>query len=42
MTDIPPEEINAALKSPQLALFIFQFSDYADRDRPPRQKEKVL
>jgi F420-non-reducing hydrogenase small subunit len=42
MTDIPAEELNEALRSPQLALFIFQFSDYADDDRPPRQKEKVL
>ncbi|MBN1486369.1 MAG: hypothetical protein JW981_01930 [Anaerolineae bacterium] len=42
MTDIPPEEIEAALRSPQLALFLFQFSDYAGTDRPPRQKEKVL
>lgn len=42
MTDIPPAEINQALKSPQLALFLFQFSDYAGGDRPPRPKEKVL
>lgn len=42
MTDIPPDEINAALRSPQLALFIFQFSDYSGGNRPPRQKEKVL
>ncbi len=42
MTDIPPEEIDAALRSPQLSLFLFQFSDYAGGDRPPRPKEKVL
>lgn len=42
MTDIPPEEINAVLRSPQLSLFLFQFSDYAGGDRPPRHKEKVL
>jgi F420-non-reducing hydrogenase small subunit len=42
MTDIPPEEISEALRSPQLALFLFQFSDYAGIERPPRPKEKVL
>ncbi|MGC9397711.1 MAG: hypothetical protein ACP5HM_01085 [Anaerolineae bacterium] len=42
MTDIPEEEIAEALRSPQLALFLFQFSDYADEGRKPRPKEKVL
>jgi len=42
MTDIPAEEIETALRSPQLALFLFQFSDYAGTGRPPRPKEKVL
>ena len=42
MTDIPAEEIDAALRSPQLSLFLFQFSDYAGADRPSRSKEKVL
>ena len=42
MTDIPPEEVNEALRSPQLSMFLFQFSDYAAGDRPPRSKEKVL
>jgi F420-non-reducing hydrogenase small subunit len=42
MTDIPEEEIAEALRSPQLALFLFQFSDYAAEDRKPRPKEKVL
>jgi F420-non-reducing hydrogenase small subunit len=42
MTDIPPEEISAGLISPQLALFLFQFSDYSGEGRPPRPKEKVL
>ena len=42
MTDIPPEEIEAALRSPQLALFLFQFADYAGTGRPPRPKEKML
>jgi F420-non-reducing hydrogenase small subunit len=42
LTDIPPEEVLAALRTPQLALFLFQFSDYASPGRPPRPKEKVL
>lgn len=42
LTDIPPEEVREALVSPQLALFLFQFSDYAGTGRPPRPKEKVL
>jgi F420-non-reducing hydrogenase small subunit len=42
LTDVPGAEIEAALRSPQLALFLFQFSDYAAPDRPPRPKEKVL
>jgi len=42
MTDIAPAELDAALRSPQLALFLFQFSDYAGGTRPPRPKEKVL
>jgi F420-non-reducing hydrogenase small subunit len=47
MTDIPAEEIEAALRSPQLALFLFQFSDYAPSSlaravRSPRPKEKIL
>lgn len=42
MTDIPEDELDAALRSPQLALYLFQFSDYADPNKSPRQKEKVL
>ncbi|MGC9395779.1 MAG: hypothetical protein ACP5J4_13090 [Anaerolineae bacterium] len=47
LTDVPDEEVDAALRSPQLALFLFQFSDYADNktvggDYQPRPKEKVL
>jgi hypothetical protein len=42
MTEIPAEELEAALRSPQMSLFLFQFSDYAATDRPPRPKEKVL
>jgi F420-non-reducing hydrogenase small subunit len=42
MTDIPVEEVNEALRSPQLSLFLFQFSDYAGGHRKPRSKDKVL
>jgi F420-non-reducing hydrogenase small subunit len=42
MTDIPPAEIAAALRSPQLSLFLFQFADYAGVDQSPRRKEQVL
>ena len=42
LTNIPPDEIRQALVSPQLALFLFQFSDYAGTGKPPRPKEKVL
>jgi F420-non-reducing hydrogenase small subunit len=42
MTDIPAEEIEVALRSPQLALFLFQFSDYAGDNQIVRPKEKVL
>ncbi len=41
MTDIPADELEAALHSPHLALFLFQFADYAT-GRQPRPKEKVL
>jgi F420-non-reducing hydrogenase small subunit len=34
MTDIPGEEIEANLRSPQLSLFLGQFSDYAGSDYP--------
>jgi len=42
MTDVPAEEIDRTLRSPQLALFLFQFSDYAGEGRAPRPKEKIL
>jgi F420-non-reducing hydrogenase small subunit len=42
LTDIPPEVVEAGLRSPQYALFLFQFSDYAGAARPPRPKEKIL
>jgi F420-non-reducing hydrogenase small subunit len=40
LTDIPADEVRAGLRSPQLALFLFQFSDYAGAN--PHPKEKVL
>jgi hypothetical protein len=40
LTDIPSEEVDVGLRSPQLALFLFQFSDYAGAN--PHPKEKVL
>lgn len=47
LTNIPEEELDQALRSPQLALFLFQFTDYGAEgpgalDRPPRPKEKML
>jgi F420-non-reducing hydrogenase small subunit len=42
MTDIPEEELDRALRGAQLALFLFQFSDYVVTERPPRPKERVL
>jgi F420-non-reducing hydrogenase small subunit len=42
LTDIPPDEVESALRSPQMSLFLFQFSDYAAPERTPRPKEKVL
>ncbi len=42
MTDIDPVLISEALKSPHFALFLFQFSDYADTELEKRPKEKVL
>jgi F420-non-reducing hydrogenase small subunit len=42
MTNIPPEEINESLRSPQLSMFLFQFSDYAGGHRRVRSKDEVL
>ncbi|MHB1293575.1 MAG: NADH-quinone oxidoreductase subunit B family protein [Anaerolineae bacterium] len=39
MTDVPAAEIDAAVRSPQLSLFVFQFADYA---AIPRDVKKVL
>ena len=42
LTDIPDDDLDSALRSPQMALFLFQFADYGAADRPPRPKDKVL
>jgi F420-non-reducing hydrogenase small subunit len=42
MTEIPEEEIEAALRSPQLSLFLFQFADYTHAGQAPRHKEQVV
>jgi F420-non-reducing hydrogenase small subunit len=42
MTAIPPAELDTALHSPQLALYLFQFADYDNPGKAPRQKDKVL
>lgn len=42
LTDIPAAEVEQALRSPHLALFLFQFSDYSGPGRTPRPKEKVM
>jgi hypothetical protein len=42
MTEIPEEEIEAALRSPQLSLFLFQFADYAGAGQAARHKEQVV
>jgi F420-non-reducing hydrogenase small subunit len=42
MTDIPEDEIDRALRSPQLSLFLFQFADYAGAGQVPRHKDQVV
>jgi len=42
LTDVPAEEVNEGLRSPQLSLFLFQFSDYDGTIRPIRPKEKMI
>jgi F420-non-reducing hydrogenase small subunit len=42
MTDIPSDEIDTALRSLQLSLFLFQFADYAGAGQLPRDKDKVI
>lgn len=42
MTDVPDEEIDEALRSPQLSMFLFQFADYRGKEQAPRHKEQVV
>jgi F420-non-reducing hydrogenase small subunit len=42
LTDISAEKVNEGLRSPQLSLFLFQFSDYDGISRPIRPKEKII
>lgn len=42
LTDIPDADIDAGLHSAQLALFLFQFSDYAGEGAISRPKEKMV
>ncbi len=42
LTDIPAGEVDEGLRSPQLSLFLFQFSDYDGTARPMRPKEKMI
>jgi F420-non-reducing hydrogenase small subunit len=42
MTDIPAEQIEASLRSPQLSLFLFQFADYAGDCQSPRHKDQMV
>jgi len=38
LTDIPTEEIDAALRAPHMALFLFQFTDQTEGPDSPRDK----
>ena len=42
MTDVPEAELDRALRCPQLALFLFQFSDYVGPEGAARPREKML
>jgi hypothetical protein len=42
MTNVPPEEIEAVLRSPQLSLFLFQFADYDSKNKKSRAKESIV
>ncbi len=42
LTNVAADELREALVSPQLALFLFQFSDYSAPGKVPRPKEKIL
>lgn len=42
LTEIPPHEIEAELRSPKMSLFLFQFADYGGPDAHPRLSVEVL
>ena len=42
LTDIPADEMETALLSPQLSLFLFQFSDYSHNEPGPKLNAEVL
>lgn len=42
LTDIPADEVETALLSPQLSLFLFQFSDYSHNEPGPKLNAEVL
>ena len=42
LTEVPEDELDAMLRTPQYSLFLFQFADYSLPGRPARSKEKVL
>jgi F420-non-reducing hydrogenase small subunit len=42
MTDIPVEEIDAYLHSPQLGMFLYQFADYAEEERESLMKARLV
>jgi len=42
LTDIPADEIETALLSPQLSLFLFQFSDYSHNEPRSKLNAEVL
>lgn len=42
MTDIPEEEIEEALRTPHLSLFLFQFADYAGTGQACRHKDQMV
>ena len=42
LTDIPADEVEIALRSPQLSLFLFQFSDYSQNASGPKLNTEVL
>jgi len=42
LTEIPASAIDAGLRSPQLSMFLFQFSDYDGTRRRIRPKEKMI